>query len=145
MRLPQPQLLQALARRVLGHPQLRQRIAIGQLRARLHASSRDGCPQCGSVVRPEVVLFEELLPPEKVAVMEREFAQGFDLVFSIGTSSLFPYITAPVVEAVERQRPTVEINPGQTQLSRVVDVHLQVGAVAACEALWAARGRWKRG
>ncbi|AKJ08378.1 NAD-dependent deacetylase [Archangium gephyra] len=97
------------------------------------------------MVRPEVVLFEELLPPEKVAVMEREFAQGFDLVFSIGTSSLFPYITAPVVEAVERQRPTVEINPGQTQLSRVVDVHLQVGAVAACEALWAARGRWKRG
>ncbi|HYO66434.1 MAG TPA: NAD-dependent protein deacylase [Archangium sp.] len=110
-----------------------------------HLAPCPSCPQCGSVVRPEVVLFEELLPPEKVAVMEREFARGFDLVFSIGTSSLFPYITAPVVDAVERQRPTVEINPGRTQLSEVVDVHLQLGAVAACEALWAARDRWKRG
>ena len=103
------------------------------------------CPKCGAVVRPEVVLFEELLPPEKVALMERELIRGFDLVFSIGTSSLFPYITAPLVEAAARQRPTVEINPGRTQLSEVVDVQLQMGAVAACEALWAARDRWKRG
>ncbi|WP_375768804.1 NAD-dependent protein deacylase [Archangium gephyra] len=109
-----------------------------------HLAPCPSCPQCGSVVRPEVVLFEELLPPEKVAVMEREFARGFDLVFSIGTSSLFPYITAPVVEAVARQRPTVEINPGRTQLSDVVDVHVQTGAVAACEALWAARDQWTR-
>ncbi|HYO55764.1 NAD-dependent protein deacylase [Archangium sp.] len=103
------------------------------------------CPNCGAVVRPDVVLFEELLPPTKVALMERVFARGFDLVFSIGTSSLFPYINGPMLEAVARQRPTVEINPGRTQLSDVVDVRLQMGAVAACEALWAARARWKRG
>ncbi|HYO59573.1 Sir2 family NAD-dependent protein deacetylase [Archangium sp.] len=70
------------------------------------------CAHCGAVVRPESVLFEELLPQEKVALMQRELARGFDLVFSIGTSSLFPYITGPVVEAAARQRPTVEINPG---------------------------------
>ncbi|WNG49098.1 hypothetical protein F0U60_37000 [Archangium minus] len=108
-----------------------------------HLAPCPSCPQCGSVVRPEVVLFEELLPPGKVAVMEREFTRGFDLVFSIGTSSLFPYITAPVLEAAASQRPTVEINLGRTQLSDVVDVQLQLGAVAACEALWAVRERWK--
>jgi hypothetical protein len=92
-----------------------------------HLAPCPSCPQCGSVVRPEVVLFEELLPPGKVAVMEREFTRGFDLVFSIGTSSLFPYITAPVLEAAASQRPTVEINLGRTQLSDVVDVLLQLG------------------
>ena len=103
------------------------------------------CPSCGGVVRPEVVLFEELLPPEKVALMRRELALGFDLVFSIGTSGQFPYITGPVLEAVARRRATVEINPGRTPLSDVVEVRLEMGAVAACEALWAARARWKRG
>jgi hypothetical protein len=70
-----------------------------------HLAPCPSCPQCGSVVRPEVVLFEELLPPGKVAVMEREFTRGFDLVFSIGTSSLFPYITAPVLEARRASAP----------------------------------------
>jgi NAD-dependent deacetylase len=97
------------------------------------------------VLRPEVVLFEELLPPSKVALMERALSRGFDVVFSIGTSSLFPYINGPVLEAAARGLPTVEINPGRTQLSDVVDVRLEMGAVAACEALWAARDRWKHG
>lgn len=101
------------------------------------------CPQCGAVVRPDVVLFEEMLPAAKVTIMQREVRQGFDLVFSIGTSSLFPYITLPVQEAVIGQRPTVEINPGRTSLSGVVDVRLEMGAVAAFEALWAARDQWK--
>ncbi|QRN93430.1 NAD-dependent protein deacylase [Archangium violaceum] len=103
------------------------------------------CPRCGAVLRPEVVLFEELLPPSKVALMERALFRGFDVVFSIGTSSLFPYINGPVLEAAARGLPTVEINPGRTQLSDVVDVRLEMGAVAAFEALWAARDRWKHG
>jgi NAD-dependent deacetylase len=103
------------------------------------------CPQCGAVLRPDVVLFEELLPPAKVALMERELERGFDVVFSIGTSSLFPYISGPVLRAAMRRRPTVEVNPARTELSELVGVRLEVGAVAACEALWAARDRWKHG
>jgi NAD-dependent deacetylase len=101
------------------------------------------CPQCSSLVRPDVVLFEESLPPEKSTTLYREVAKGFDVVFSIGTSSLFPYITAPVRMASARGQATVEINPGRTPLSDTVDVRLDVGAVAACEALWAARDRWR--
>jgi NAD-dependent protein deacetylase/lipoamidase len=103
------------------------------------------CPKCGAVLRPEVVLFEELLPPAKLALMKRELDRGFDVVFSIGTSSLFPYISGPVLEAAARRRPTVEINPSRTELSGLVGVRLGVGAVAACEALWAARDRWQHG
>jgi NAD-dependent deacetylase len=96
------------------------------------------CPKCGAVLRPDVVLFGELLPFEKTQTLKRELKTGFDVVFSIGTSSQFPYITQPVVAAARERRTTVEINPGHTTLSRIVDVRLETGAVAACEALWAA-------
>jgi NAD-dependent deacetylase len=102
------------------------------------------CPQCSGIVRPDVVLFEELLPREKSELLAQEVYRGFDVVFSIGTSSLFPYITAPVTMASVRGGATVEINPGRTSLSDVVDVRLPTGAVAACEALWSARDRWRR-
>jgi NAD-dependent deacetylase len=87
--------------------------------------------------------FEELLPHEKSALLDHEVRRGFDVVFSIGTSSLFPYITAPVLMASARGGATVEINPGRTPLSDAVNVRLAMGAVAACEALWAARDRWR--
>ncbi|MBS1189482.1 MAG: NAD-dependent deacylase [Rhodocyclaceae bacterium] len=93
------------------------------------------CPECGGVVRPEVVLFGEALPE---AAMERflaEFDAGFDLVFSIGTSSVFPYIAQPVVWAAQAGIPTVEINPARTVLSDIVDYRLPLGAAAAMEAL----------
>jgi NAD-dependent deacetylase len=94
------------------------------------------CPRCGAVVRPEVVLFGELLPMDKVAAMEREVRRGFDVVFSIGTTSVFPYIARPVLEATLRGIPTVEINPGPTIVSGEVDVKLPLRAAEACDALW---------
>jgi NAD-dependent deacetylase len=95
------------------------------------------CPRCQSVLRPGVVLFGELLPENKVEVMERELARGFDVVFTIGTTSVFPYIARPVVDARLRRKPTVEINPGETLVSAMVDVKLPLRAAEACDALWA--------
>jgi NAD-dependent deacetylase len=94
------------------------------------------CPDCGGHIRPDVVLFGELLPLNKVAVMERELSRGFDVVFSVGTSSVFPYIAGPVVEAKQRGRPTVEINPAETAVSNVVDIKLRLGSAAACDEIW---------
>ena len=54
------------------------------------------CPACQGVLRPAVVLFGEQLPTCKLARFWREFERGFDMVFSVGTSSLFDYIAAPV-------------------------------------------------
>src|SRR5262245_24095661 len=70
------------------------------------------CPRCEAIVRPEVVLFGERLPRDAVAALEHELDRGFDLVVSIGTTSVFPYIAAPVVVARRAQCDTVEINPG---------------------------------
>ncbi|MFL5346235.1 MAG: NAD-dependent protein deacylase [Hyalangium sp.] len=101
------------------------------------------CARCGGVIRPDVVLFEEMLPPAKTDLLQQELDRGFDVVFSIGTSSVFPYITLPVVEAASQGKATVEINPGRTSLSEVVGVRLATSAVTACEALWAARDKWR--
>jgi NAD-dependent deacetylase len=89
------------------------------------------CHQCGGAIRPDVVLFGELLPADKVRTLQVELARGFDAVLSIGTSSLFPYIVEPVVAAARAGRFTAEINPAETLVSAVVDVRLPMGASAA--------------
>lgn len=93
------------------------------------------CPECGSMIRPEVVLFGELLPPAAVASLERELQAGFDAVVSIGTTSAFPYIAAPVELAKRAGKATVEINPGTTDVSEMVDLRIQAPAAATFDAL----------
>jgi len=94
------------------------------------------CPDCGALVRPEVVLFGELLPHEKCQLLAAELQKGFDIIFSVGTTSVFPYIAQPVLEAKYRRIPTVEINPGQTQVSSVVDIKISAGAAESLDAIW---------
>lgn len=89
------------------------------------------CPICGAVLRPRVVLFGEALPEDELDRFIEAFQAGFDIVFSIGTSSVFPYIVQPVVLAAASGIPTVEINPAQTQLSDIVDFYLPLGAAEA--------------
>ncbi len=54
------------------------------------------CPACGGVLRPKVVLFGEALPEDELDRFIDAFQEGFDIVFSIGTSSIFPYIVQPI-------------------------------------------------
>ena len=49
----------------------------------------------------------------------------------VGTTSVFPYISEPVLRARRRGWPTVEINPGETEISGFVDFRLEMGAVRA--------------
>jgi NAD-dependent deacetylase len=84
------------------------------------------CGECGGVMRPDVVLFEEMLSMEKVARIQTEFAQRPpDLVMAVGTTALFPYIVEPVIIARQTGRLTVEINPEPTMLSDHVDYCLR--------------------
>lgn len=99
------------------------------------------CPRCGAVVRPDVVLFGEMLPDEAVDRLERELATGFDAVFTIGTTSVFPYIAAPVSLARARGVPTVEINPSASEVSELVDIRIRAGARDALSAVWDELGR----
>ncbi len=83
------------------------------------------CQQCGGILRPPVVLFEEMLPECAIGTLYAELRKGFAAVISIGTSSSFPYIIEPVLRTRQAGGFTAEINPTRTDLSDVVDVHLQ--------------------
>jgi NAD-dependent deacetylase len=96
------------------------------------------CERCGGLIRPDVVLFGEWLPEAALAENTAQLERGFDLVFSVGTTSAFPYIAGPVVSARRAGIPTVEINPGETAVSHFAEYRLRAGAKDALEALWQA-------
>ena len=94
------------------------------------------CPSCGELLRPDVVLFGEMLPDAEVKKYDALTTAGIDLVLSVGTSSLFPYITAPVELANEAGVPTVEINTGRTEVSDRVTYRIEQACDDALAALW---------
>jgi NAD-dependent deacetylase len=94
------------------------------------------CPECDAIVRPEVVFFGELLPEEKCRTLYRELERGFDVIFTVGTSSVFPYIAQPVIEARRMGAATVEINPDDTEVTPFVEVKIRAGAAEALGAIW---------
>lgn len=93
------------------------------------------CPACNAVVRPRVVLFQEMLPTGAIDRLRAEVSRGFSLVVSVGTTAVFPYIAAPVRMAKSWGVPTVEINPGTSQVSHLVDLHLPARAAPTFDAL----------
>jgi NAD-dependent deacetylase len=79
------------------------------------------CPRCDAILRPDVVLYGENLPLGVLDAFKDEQTKGFDLVFSVGTTSLFFYVVEPVLAAAQRGIPVVEINPETTPISEVAD------------------------
>ena len=100
------------------------------------------CPDCSGLVRPDVVLFGEMLP---VTQMYRTLSEPFDLVVSIGTTAMFPYIAQPVLDAARAGVPTVEINPGESEISSAVDLHIRAAARPTLDAVWRDRAHGRRG
>jgi NAD-dependent deacetylase len=94
------------------------------------------CPRCDHAARPDVVFFGEMLPPAKCEKLRRELMSGFDLYFSIGTTSVFPYIAQPIMEARSRHKPTIEINPAPTAVSDYVDIRVSGRAAEVLDAVW---------
>ncbi len=87
------------------------------------------CPQCGGLIRPDVVLFEEMLPEKALAQLYQLLdTMPFDVVVVVGTSAQFPYIQQPVVIAKQLGIPVIEINPIDSELSRLASYHLRGGA-----------------
>jgi NAD-dependent deacetylase len=96
------------------------------------------CPECRGVLRPDVVLFGEELPARQLAIYQAETRRDFDLVISVGTTSVFPYISAPVLAAYQLRKPSIEINPGETEVTEFVTVKVSHRAAPALDAIWSA-------
>jgi NAD-dependent deacetylase len=78
------------------------------------------CPRCGALLRPDVVWFGEMLPAGALEAAS-EAARGCELFLSVGTSSLVYPAAALPYEALESGATLVEINAGETPLSRQAD------------------------
>ncbi len=85
------------------------------------------CPECGGLLRPDVVWFGEPLPEE--AIRESlELLNYCSLLLVIGTSgSVYPASQLPYY-AKERGAKLVEINPEETPLSPLMDLKIRKGA-----------------
>jgi NAD-dependent deacetylase len=74
------------------------------------------CPLCGSMLRPDVVWFGEMLPEQE---LERAFkcASRCDVFLSVGTSGLVEPAASLAFLAMESGATVIEVNPASTPLS----------------------------
>ncbi len=92
------------------------------------------CSKCGGLIRPDVVWFGELLPPEAIS-RAQELSAAAEVFFSVGTSSTVePAASLPYL-AKGNGAYLVEINPDETPLSSVADECLRGGVETILPAL----------
>jgi NAD-dependent deacetylase len=94
------------------------------------------CAACGSVLRPDMALFGEPLPPDAFTRLQAELEIGFDIVFAIGVVAMFPYLARPVLLAKQDGIPTVEIAHAATEISEIVDFGLRGSPGRILEQIW---------
>jgi NAD-dependent protein deacetylase/lipoamidase len=86
----------------------------------LNEHRRDACISCGDNLRPDVVLFGEMLPPgayERAATA----ASTCELCFVVGTSALvYPAADIPAIAKIAGAY-VVEVNPEETPVSGLCD------------------------
>lgn len=83
------------------------------------------CRICSGMLRPSVVLFQEMLPEPALQTLHEQMALGFDAVLSIGTTASFAYIHEPVLRTRICGGFTAEINPVATDHSAAMDAFLK--------------------
>ncbi len=85
------------------------------------------CPQCDSLLRPDVVWFGESLPAMALYTAVNK-SKNCDLFLSIGTSSVVHPAASLPIEAIQQGIPTVEINPAATPLTPHMNYVLSASA-----------------
>lgn len=95
------------------------------LEAHLERALPPRCATCGGVLRPPVVLFEELLPEVAINTLYAQLRQGFEAVLLVGTTASFPYIAEPVLRTRAVGGFTAEVNPAPSELGSRVDVKIE--------------------
>lgn len=74
------------------------------------------CPECGNLLRPDVVWFGEMLPQDALQAA-LDAAHHCDIFFSVGTSGVVEPAASLPYEALRAGAVVVEVNPQPTPLS----------------------------
>jgi NAD-dependent protein deacetylase/lipoamidase len=92
------------------------------------------CPSCGRVLKPDVVLFGELLP-EAAMTQAVELAAGAGVLLVVGSSlEVYPVAGLPL-ETLAHGGALAIVNRGPTGLDRHADVTIDAGAGETLRAL----------
>ncbi|APQ14011.1 NAD-dependent protein deacylase [Pseudomonas oryzihabitans] len=103
--------------------------AVANSQAYLHGTLPPRCPECGGILRPPVVLFEEALPVIELQRLQQALDGGFDLVIAVGTTAAFAYIQEPIARILATYGHLIEINPDRSSLSASATVQIEKRAV----------------
>jgi NAD-dependent deacetylase len=82
------------------------------------------CPDCGGLVRPDVVWFGEMLPPDVLQQASRA-TDAADVFLSIGTSAVVHPAASLPLQARDAGAYVAEINPESTPVTQIADAVLQ--------------------
>ena len=103
------------------------------------------CPHCGEFIRPDVVLFGEILPEDELNRAE-ELSLKCDLMIVIGTSGLVSPADSLPKKAKRNNATVIEINPAYSMITRVADLKIEAPSgmimpkiIAALETLQGAK------
>jgi NAD-dependent deacetylase len=116
------------------------RYELGDVRAR-HEGDAEGVPRCdcGAALKPDVVLFGELLPVAEIERAER-FALGADLMLCIGSSlEVFPVAQLPELTLNSGGKLAI-VTKGPTPFDRQAAVRMRGDVVEDLAAVVAALG-----
>lgn len=94
------------------------------------------CAVCRTVLRPDMPLFGEPLPVDPFTRLQVELEQGFDMVFAVGVRAMHSYLARPLLVAKSEGIPTIEIGPGTTDLSDIVDFRFRGSTSRVLELIW---------
>ena len=85
------------------------------------------CDKCGGLIRPDIIWFGEILPPDQWEIAENA-AEDANVMFVIGTSAVV-YPAAQLPMTVKRNGGLIiEINKEQTPVSEFADASIQGSA-----------------
>ena len=92
------------------------------------------CPECGGIVKEDVVMFGEPIPRDVLAECQAD-AEKSDCIIVTGTSAIvFPAASLPLI-IKERDGAIIEVNPFENELSKISDVVVRAPSGEALPAL----------
>ena len=113
--------------RTASCPQCGERVPLEEVVASLSSHPAPPCPRCGAILKPDVVMFGELLP---VGAMERasELARDAGLLLVVGsTLEVYPVAGLPE-ETVSAGGALAIVNRGATPFDGLADVRIDAEA-----------------
>jgi NAD-dependent deacetylase len=82
------------------------------------------CPHCGALLRPDVVWFGEMLPPDAIS-RAFDLCQSCDAMLVVGTSGEVEPAASLPAYAAHSGAPVIDVNLERDQTARWADIFLQ--------------------